>query len=111
EIGSINWYITQEYIGITALDLISGKIIDNIFYISYGLGPGEFKESLHLMGGKPEPLMFNMVIVPNNDVVIDECLIGGNAFVGYISHYYIWMTSILIIWVSITIFILLKKHF
>jgi outer membrane protein assembly factor BamB len=111
EIGSINWYIIQEYIGITALDLISGKIIDNIFYISYGLGPGEFKESLHLMGGKPEPLMFNMVIVPNNDVVIDECLIGGNAFVGYISHYYIWMTSILIIWVSITIFIILKIHF
>jgi outer membrane protein assembly factor BamB len=112
--------------GIFALDINNGKIIDNIghYYIFEGdANPyagiienvplnklrDPFPGFYHMYVPKDNVVVagfpaagYHIILYPINDVVI-FCAVG------YIPHYYIWVPSLLVIWVPTTIFIFHKK--
>jgi hypothetical protein len=108
-----------SFYGIVALNLNDGKILDyfGIFWEPGGLSYNYIETqnlSTYIGIGIPNPIYY-FIFVPKDDVVTYDpmSLFLPDVFVGYISHYYIWISSILIIciiWVLTLTYILLKRR-
>ncbi|MGC8861136.1 MAG: hypothetical protein ACP5QH_08065, partial [Thermoplasmata archaeon] len=108
-------HIVYTFNGIVSLDLNDGKILDYSGYYSCYICLGDshtFFEGKSLRGIGEYGVFcvpaFFQVIIPKDNVVIAGW--PSNVYVGYIPYYYIWMASILIIWVPISIFIFHKRN-
>jgi hypothetical protein len=108
-----------SFYGIVALNLNDGKILDycGIFW-ERGSTTHNYIETqklppswCNLVPFVPSP-DFYIIYVPRDNVVSYnpmDCFLS-DVFVGYISHYYIWISSILIIWVPTLTYIFLKRR-
>jgi len=105
----INIIFPITFLGIVALDLNNGKILDYFGYITTGMGMGfESIETQKLPSYLAPTPAYYIIYVPRDNAVMYGC--PGDVYVGYISHYYIWISSILIIWVPTITYIILKRR-
>jgi len=108
----INIIFPPTFWGIVALNLNNGKILDYFGYITTGMGMGfESIETQRLPSYLAPTPGYYFIYVPRDNAVMYGC--PGDVYVGYISHYYIWISSILIIciiWVLTLTYILLKRR-
>jgi len=105
-----------SFYGIVALNLNDGKILDyfGIFWEPGGLSYDYIETqnlSTYIGIGIPNPIYYFIYVPRDNVVTYDPMsLFLSDVFVGYISHYYIWISSILIIWVPIIAYIFFKRR-
>jgi len=95
--------------GIVALNLNNGKILDYFGILRTGMGLNfESIETQRLPSFLAPTPGFYIIYVPRDNAVMYGC--PGDVYVGYISHYYIWISSILMIWVPTIAYIFLKRR-
>jgi len=99
------------FFGIVALDLNDGKILDYVGTLTDGIYYIYIETQKLPFYLSPLPA-FYIIYVPRDNVVTYDpmSLFLPDVFVGYISHYYIWISSILIIWVPTITYIILKRR-
>ena len=102
--------LCNTFIGIVALNLNDGKILDYFGYIT--LSKGVESIETHTLPSYLAPLSdFYIIYVPRDNTIMFEY--PGIVCFGYISHYYIliaWISSILIIWIPTIAYIILKRR-
>jgi hypothetical protein len=106
---SILWYTI--FFGIVALDLNDGKILDyfGTLMMAGGLSHSYIEIETQKLPSYLSPLpVFSIIYIPRDNAVMFEY--PDNVYVGYISHYYIWISSILIIWVPTITYIIIKRR-
>jgi outer membrane protein assembly factor BamB len=112
---AINFVLPASFYGIVALNLNDGKILDycGIFWEPGGMSYHNIETQklppswCNLVPFGPSP-DFYIIYLPRDNTVMYGY--PGDVFVGYISHYYIWISSILIIWVPTLTYIFLKRR-
>jgi outer membrane protein assembly factor BamB len=102
--------LCNTFIGIVALNLNDGKILDYFGYIT--LSKGVESIETHTLPSYLAPLSdFYIIYVPRDNTIMFEY--PGIVCFGYISHYYIliaWISSILIIWIPTIAYIIIKRR-
>jgi len=116
---AINVVLPASFYGIVALNLNDGKILDycGIFWEPGGITHNYIETQklppswCNLVPFGPSPA-FYIIYVPRDNVVSYNPMgfFLSDVFVGYISHYYIWISSILIIWVPTIAYIIIKRR-
>jgi hypothetical protein len=116
---ALNVVLSASFYGIAALNLNDGKILDycGIFWEPGGMSYHNI-ETQKLPSYFVPPSYFDaspdfyIIYVPRDNVVSYNpmSLFLSDVFVGYISHYYIWISSILIIWIPTIAYIILKRR-
>ncbi|MFP3317730.1 MAG: PQQ-binding-like beta-propeller repeat protein [Thermoplasmata archaeon] len=99
------------FFGIVALDLNDGKILDYVGTLTDGISYIYIETQKLPFYLSPLPA-FYIIYVPRDNVVSYnpmDCFLS-DVFVGYISHYYIWISSILIIWIPTIAYIIIKRR-
>ncbi|MFP3256130.1 MAG: PQQ-binding-like beta-propeller repeat protein [Thermoplasmata archaeon] len=116
---AINVVLPASFYGIVALNLNDGKILDycGIFWERGGMSYHNI-ETQKLPSYFVPPSYFDaspdfyIIYVPRDNVISYNPMILflSDVFVGYISHYYIWISSILIIWIPTITYIIIKRR-
>jgi len=111
DIQSISILYFTIFVGIVALNLNDGKILDYVgtLLIADGLSHSYIKIETQKLPSYLSPfLVFCIIYVPRDNTVMYGY--PADVYVGYISHYYIWISSILIIWVPTITYIIFKRR-
>jgi outer membrane protein assembly factor BamB len=111
DILSISILYFTIFVGIVALDLNDGKILDyfGTLLIADGLSHSYIEIETQKLPSYLSPFpVFPIIYIPRDNAVMYGY--PADVYVGYISHYYIWISSILIIWVPTIAYIFLKRR-
>jgi len=111
DILSISILYFTIFVGIVALDLNDGKILDyfGTLLIADGLSHSYIEIETQKLPSYLSPFpVFPIIYIPRDNAVMYGY--PADVYVGYISHYYIWISSILIIWVPTIAYIIIKRR-